>query len=408
MWRGIKNYLPDVGRDVWILALGWFVSAMGFAASMPFISIYFSQTYGMSIGAIGLYFGGMAVVRAVFQLFAGEFSDRIQRKTLLVHVQLWRALSFLGMAAVVYWKLDLLTVSIMLIANSVLGSIFQPVANAMVSDFLASKERMEGYALTRSAGNLGWAAGPALGGFLASDSFGMLFVISAVLALISGLVFLFFLRAPKQQTATDKFTWRDLLAIKDDPLLARHCILTLLLYLVVAQLIVPFSVYTVQMHGLPEYQLGYLYAVNGLMVVLLQIPITRLMAGAKLTQQIAIGACFYAFGYAMVGWVAGFFLLMITLIIITVGENLISPPSLTLTSRLAKDGRMGRYMGIYGFFQTAGWSFGPLYGGTILEAYQYSPKLAWGMIASLAVVSALGYLLFASRLSKTVNSKPAT
>ncbi len=408
MWRGFKNYLPDVGRDVWILALGWFVSAMGFAASMPFISIYFSQTYGMSIGAIGLYFGALAVIRAGFQLLGGEFSDRIQRKSLLVHVQLWRALSFLGMAAVVYWKLDLFTVSIMLIANSVLGSIFQPVANAMVSDYLASKERMEGYALTRSAGNMGWAAGPALGGFLASDSFGLLFVISAVLAFISGLVFLFFLRAPKQQTATDKFTWRDLLAIKDDPLLARHCILTLLLYLVVAQLIVPFSVYTVQMNGLPEYQLGYLYAVNGLMVVLLQIPTTRLMAGAKLTQQIAIGACFYAFGYAMVGWVGGFFNLMITLIIITVGENLISPPSLTLTSRLAKEGRMGRYMGIYGFFQTAGWSFGPLYGGTILEKYQYDPKLAWGLIASLAIVSAFGYLLFANRLSKTVNSKPAT
>jgi MFS family permease len=408
MWRGIKNYFPDVGRDVWILALGWFVSAMGFAASMPFVSIYFSQTYDMSIGTIGLYFGALAVVRAGFQLIGGEFSDRLQRKSLLVHVQLWRALSFLGMAAVVYWKLDLLTVSVMLIINSVLGSIFQPVANAMVSDFLESKARMEGYALTRSAGNLGWAAGPALGGFLASDSFGMLFVISAMLAFISGLVFLFFLRAPKQQTTTDKFTWRDLLAIKDDALLARHCVLTLLLYLVVAQLIVPFSVYTVQMNGLPEYQLGYLYAINGLMVVLLQIPITRLMSGARLTQQIALGACFYAFGYAMVGWVGGFLNLTITLVIITIGENLISPPSLTLTSRLAKEGKMGRYMGIYGFFQTAGWSFGPLYGGTILEKYQYDPKLAWGLIASLAAVSALGYYLFANRLSKNVNTQQAT
>lgn len=406
MLRRIIDYFPTVGRDVYILSLGWFVSAMGFAASMPFISIYFSETYGMSVGTIGLYFGSLAMLRSFFQALSGEYSDRIERRSMVIHVQWMRAISFLGLAAAIYWKISLIWMSLVLITNFVLGAMFQPVANAMVSDYLDSEKRLEGYALTRSAGNLGWAAGPAFGGFLAANSYAMLFAISAVLFIVSSLVFFFFLKAPEQKRVTDRFHWRDLLYVKEDPLLLRHCLYSLLLYLVVAQLIVPFSVYAVRVTGLPEHQLGYLYMINGLLVAVLQIPITRLMSGTKLTRQIAFGAICYAIGYALVGWSSAFYFLIGPMIIITFGENLISPPLLTMTSRLAKEGRMGRYMGIYGLFQIAGWSFGPLYGGEILDRFADSPQLAWGMIASLAIVSAIGYLLLSRRLSPEINTNP--
>jgi len=75
-----------------------------------------------------------------------------------------------------------------------------------------------------------------------------------------------------------------------------------------------------------------------------------------------------------------------------------SPPSMTLTSRLAPQGRMGRYMGIHGFFLAAGWSIGPLWGGVILDRFPGEPMYAWFIISSMALVAMVGYRLFQKRL----------
>ncbi|UCE24890.1 MAG: MFS transporter, partial [Candidatus Zixiibacteriota bacterium] len=223
------------------------------------------------------------------------------------------------------------------------------------------------------------------------------------LAAVSGLVFLFFLKPPQALMAQDRFKLSDLIDIRKDPFLAGHSILIFALYLVVAQLIAPFSVYAVEMVRITEHQLGLLYALNGLMVVLLQIPVTRMLSKYRLTTQLALGAFVYAIGYGMVGTLVGFEYFVLAIFVVTVGEIFMSPPSLALTSRLAPDGRMGRYMGIFGFFVASGWSFGPLYGGVILDYFGTNAPLAWALISSLAIISGMGYLIFNKKLPARFN-----
>ncbi len=139
------------------------------------------------------------------------------------------------------------------------------------------------------------------------------------------------------------------------------------------------------------------------MVVLLQIPVTKILARYRLTVQLAMGAFVYAIGYGMVGVLAGFELFVLAIMVVTMGEIFMSPASLALTSRLAPEGRMGRYMGIFGFFVASGWSFGPLYGGVILDHFGTNAPLAWTLIASLAVLSGVGYMLFTRKLPEKFN-----
>jgi len=404
MLARILAYIHQFDKNLWVLSIGWFVSALGFAASIPFISIYFNETYGMSIIDIGIFFGLMAIVRSVFQILGGEISDRIERRQLLIYSQFFRALAFVLIALGIANNWGMYWTAGVLLVNSIFGAIFQPVANAMVSDLLPPEKRLDGSAITRSAGNLGWAAGPALGGFLAKSSYALLFYISSAITVVSALIFLFFLISPKISTITDRFKFSDLLAIKDDPHLASHSALIFLLYLVVAQLIAPFSLYAVQIVGISEAQLGFLYTINGLMVVAFQIPVTKLLAGFKLSTQLAMGGCIYFFGYGMMGFIAEFKYFVVAMIVLTVGEIFMSPPSLTLTSRLAPEGRTGRYMGIFGFFVASGWSFGPLYGGFFLDHFGSTPELGWILISSLGLLSALGYLLLGRKLSAKINS----
>ncbi|MDH3937826.1 MAG: MFS transporter, partial [candidate division Zixibacteria bacterium] len=266
-------------------------------------------------------------------------------------------------------------------------------ANALVSDLLPQEKRLEGYAITRAAGNLGWAVGPAIGGFLVAASYDILFSISALITFVSAVIFWAMLRIPKAISPLDRFRISDMIAIRKDPWLARHSMLVFLLYLVVAQLIVPFSVYAVEItSAISKMQLGYLFTLNGLMVVALQIPITRLLARFSLAAQMAQGAFLYAVGYSLIGWMVGFEYFAFAIVIVTLGEMAMSPPSLTMTSRLAPEGRMGRYMGIYSFFVATGWSIGPLFGGIVLDLFESSPAMAWAVISGAALLSCLGYL----------------
>jgi len=404
----VRIYRGPFGKDLWILALGWFASALGFSVSIPFISIYFHRNLGLSLSQIGIFFGLMAVVRSAFQIIGGEVSDRIERRFLLIDSQLIRAVSFFLMAVAVHREWGFWAVASFLLLNSIFGAVFQPAANALVSDLLPAAKHLDGYALTRSATNLGWAAGPALGGFLAAESYGLLFLISALITLVSGLILWMFLKPPRQSASIDRFRLADLLAVRRDRNLAWHCGLTFLLYLVVAQLIAPFSVYAVDIIQISAHQLGILYTLNGLLVVLLQIPITRLFGSIRLTLQLACGALLYAAGYGFVGFCMEFWMFILAIGIITAGEIIMSPPSLTLAARLAPAKKTGRYMGILGFCISSGWSLGPLYGGVVLDLYGGHPKLAWGLIASLALVAAAGYGLFTRRLPDEYNRRPET
>jgi MFS family permease len=405
MLSRVGRYTRISNPSLWVLSFGWLVSAVGFAASLPFIAIYFNEEYGISLTGIGLFFLAMAVVRSAFQLVGGELSDRMSRQWLLVWSQLFRAGSFVFIALSIGYQWGFWAVAAGLLVNSMLGALFHPVANSLVSDLLPPKERLDGYAITRSAGNLGWAIGPAIGGFAATSSYAVLFWISAAITVASSLIFMLWLRSPESERISERFRMRDLLAIKDDKRLAIHSVLVLVLYLVVAQLIVPFSVYTVEMVGISKTQLGYLFTLNGLLVVVLQLPITRLLADLKLTTQLALGAVLYFVGYASMGFMGGVVAFGIAITVVTIGECAMSPPSLALTSRMAPPGRMGRYMGIFGFFTMSAWSLGPLYGGFILDQLGHHHIAAWIAIASLALVAAVGFVAFGRSLPDDLDRK---
>jgi len=399
----LTSYTRQFDNNLWILCGGWFVGALGFAAAIPFLSIYFHTSLGMSMTEIGVFFGAMAVIRSAFQAIGGEISDRMSRKTLLVYAQLFRAVAFLFLGLAIDLEMGFWPIALFMTINSIFGAIYFPALHALVSDILPEKTRLEGYALTRSAGNLGWAAGPAIGGFMAHNSYAALFYIAAVILLASGLIFRFAFGAPAQARRDEAFRLADLVTLKNDTRLTTHCLLAFLLYLVVAQLIAPFSVYAVDTVGLSEIQLGYLYTINGLLVALAQIMVTRMLGGIRFTTQLAIGSVLYFIGYGAMGFSGNYIYLITAMIVVTTGEMAMSPPSLTLTSRLAPARQMGRYMGVYGFFMTAGWSLGPLYGGWFLDRFAGHSQAAWLLIASLAVVSALGYLWFGKRLDASLN-----
>ena len=73
-------------------------------------------------------------------------------------------------------------------------------------------------------------------------------------------------------------------------------------------------------------------------------------------------------------------------------EIVATPPSLTLVANFSSESTRGRYMGIFGLFNSFGWSIGPMVGGALLDVSYGRPMLLWGTITGIAMLAALGYL----------------
>ncbi len=400
----IYRYFKKYDSRLWILALGWIASAVGFSLVFPFLALYFHSELGISMTQIGLFLTVSACVRAVFQAFGGELSDRIGRYYQMVGAQFIRTIIFVFLSYSIYAGWGFYGIGALVIVNSVFGALFQPAANAAVADIVDKEQRTEAYSIARVAGNLGWAIGPAVGGFLAAKSYDILFLFAGGMTLLSSSIIAIFLRGLKShERSHESFKLRDVFSYGINKLIFKHAALMLVLYLVISQLITPLSLYTVDFMGISKKQLGLLFAMNGLMVVLLQIPITRLLRPIRLTIQLVLGSIIYAIGYFFVGLVSTFGLFIVAIIIITTGENFVSPPALSITANLAPPGRTGRYMGIYGFASTVGWSLGPAVGGTLLDLAKPDFIYSWGAISALAIISAIGFGWLTGQIPPEVN-----
>ena len=111
------HFVRQFDSNLWILSAGRFVSAVSFALSIPFISIYFIAELGLTITQVGLFFGMMAVIRALFQAIGGEFSDRFERRQLMVYAQGIRSLAILMIGFSIYFSWGFWAVSIFLVIS---------------------------------------------------------------------------------------------------------------------------------------------------------------------------------------------------------------------------------------------------------------------------------------------------
>ncbi len=393
-------------RRIYTLALGWFITAAGFAMIVPFISIYFYQELGISMWAIGVYFGCTAVLRAAPQPFAGWLSDRFGRVPIMGWSQILRSITFIAVSIAIYNKAGFWTIGSIIGVNFIFGAVLHPAANAMVADIVKRDQRIDAYAFLRISGNLGWAVGPGVGGIIAFHSYFLLFVMAAVMAISSGLYFLFALKDVKRRSMnkSDISGPRDFIKQMKNRLLMRHCIISFVLFLAVAQLIAALSIYSVETVGITKDQLGLLYLINGSLVVLFQFSVSTYLKSIPLTRQLAIGAAIYAVGYFLVGLAGSFYFLILCMVIITTAEMIVSPPAVTFVANISPPEKYGQYMGFFGFFQMAGWSLGPTVGGFLLHFFSGNSIMTWSVVSSIALIACFSYLIIESQIPIEFNS----
>ncbi len=406
------------------LFLGRVLGSTGFSIVIPFLSLYLHGERGVRMSLVGGIFFFAALAGAIGQVVGGELTDRLGRKVVIVGSQIVRSMTFVGFGVAVLVHAPILWFFLLTSLSALAGRAFEPPSGAMVADIATGAARAEYYAVLRIGGNLGWAIGPAIGGFLAALSYPTLFLIAAGVLLAAGLLMAFTVEETRphrvarsleiQESTTllpsstgttplARFGFGELGQALRDGTFVRYCVVSLVLFTVMSQLISTLSVYAVQWAGISKLELGALYTLNGLMVVFLQFPVVRALAPYRMTTALIAGSILYALGYAMMGLGHSLALLTAAMFVVTLGEIVTTPASMNLVANFSTVELRGRYMGVYGLFNSFGWSIGPLIGGVLLDSASKRPMLLWTPIGALALVATVGYWDLRHRLDRALD-----
>jgi MFS family permease len=386
-----RSTYREYPNQFWILVFGTFIDRLGGALLFPFFTLYLTQKFGIGMTQVGFIFGTFAVSSFFGSMIGGALSDKIGRKSMLLFGLVMSAVSSLLMGVIDNLALFFIVTLIVGILSDVGG----PAQQAIVADLLPEQQRAEGYGILRITVNLAVAIGPVIGGFLATQSYMLLFVSDAVTSLITAAVLYFALketrRAPAegepQQTMTQ--TFQGYFDVVKDNAFVWFLGASALMVLVYMQMNTTLAVYLRDNHGVTTQGFGYILSLNAAMVVFFQFPITRRISKYRPLIVMTLGTLLYAFGFAMYGFVSLFFFFLVAMVIITIGEMLVSPVSQSIVANLAPEDMRGRYMAVYGFSWMIPIAVGPLLAGLVMD--NTNPDWVWYLAGIVGLLAAGGF-----------------
>jgi MFS family permease len=221
--------------------------------------------------------------------------------------------------------------------------------------------------------------------------------VDAVISIISAGIVLFALPETKPQAHAHAKpeTMRQTFAgygkvFKDTPFLAFIGV-TVMMTLVYMNMNSTLGVYLRDQHGLPEIRYGWLISINAIIVVLFQFWVTRRLEKHKPMLMMAAGSLLYAIGFAMYGFVPTFALFIVAMIIITIGEMVVSPFQQSVVASFAPEHMRGRYMAVSGLSWSIAFTIGPYFAGLLLDSA--NPGLLWAFCGIIGMMATLGFIL---------------
>jgi MFS family permease len=369
-------------RQFWVVSIASCIRSVGFGASWPFMAIYFNVSLGISIFYVGIIFTLLSVSSSLFSFLGGFLADRIGRKKTLALGSFAGFFIYLVIAVLVLTGAGFLIITGVFILSSISGALIFPSASALVADVTSVKDRNSAYSIYRIMSNVGWAIGPITGGYIAGISVGYIFILMSVTNVLQLVLIVRVLSDKMKDTSTARPKGYSI-----DRRILLFAAGTFFVTLVASQFSVTLPVYSTKIVGILEQQLGYIYAVNGLVVVLGQYPMTWVTRRLNVVTVMIMGSLFYSLGYFLVALSTNLYGLMIDMVFITVGENLTTPGMNTVVSRIAPAGKTGRYMGFLSMANSGGRAVGPSIGAFLMFFFAYRGLEVWGALASLGIVS---------------------
>jgi MFS family permease len=391
-------------RTLWAVSISGSIRSIGFGATWPFMAIFFNTELGVPIIVVGLLFSFSAISSVIFSIFGGWIADKFGRRKALMIGGITGVVIYSLISGFIAFHFSLLAIEVAFVLSSVSGSFIFPSSTALVSDVTSTAERPIAYGIYRILTNIGWAVGPIMGAYVYELGVAKIFAIVAVASLIQLIIIVLFIF---DRNTYDNPLKRRISLITLDRYLILFSVGTFFIMVVSTQFSVTLPTYAADRVGVPVSDIGYVFAVNGLVVVLGQYFLSALFRKSPDIGTMIVGSLFYTVGYLLVGFSGTLLQLMLDMVVITIGEDLISPTLNTIISKIAPPDKVGRYMGFNSMMNSSARALGPSVGTVFLSIYAFNGPRVWGSIDLFGLTSIFIFLIFGRSLRKMPSGEPA-
>jgi hypothetical protein len=284
-----------------------------------------------------------------------------------------------------------------------LRGLSQPAASAIVANSEIRNLRT-GLSLLSIAGNLGFAIGPALGGILAQTiNYSSVFLLSAAVPAVTSVMTVVSVRGGLLSEPGVGRPLRNSAGLhwSADRNLILFILLTLCGYLAIGYEIAPISVFVQKFLNFSPEEIGYLFATNGIVIVVLQLPLSSFFFRAKRLIYPIIASCgFAALSFVLAGFSTTFAQWEAMMVILTLGEIFLTVPSQAVLTLFSSAENRGTFQGYFSAASIGGRSLAALAGLYSFQFFASNPRLGWYAIAGFTVLLALCFGLLAEPLQR--------
>ena len=396
----LRALYAEFPKRFWVVVGVHFIDKIGSTLVFPFFALYITGKFGVGMTEAGIFLGLLSLAGILGSVVGGALTDRLGRRKLILFGLLASALSALTLGSVN--RLGWLFPAAALVG--LFSEVGGPAHAAMIADILPKAQRQEGFGILRVVGNMAWLVGPTVGGFVARTSFFALFVIDAAISCVVALLFYLFMPetrpAPHERHVEEGFldTFRNYRIVLADKAFVAYLVAAVLMGMVYIQMYNSLSVYLRDTHGIEPQGYGVLLTSSAIIVICFQFWTMRVIKMRPQFLMMAVGTLFYLIGFGMFGVVTAYWLFVVAVVVITVGEMIVMPTSQTLAAGFARTDMRGRYMAVFGLSVSLPATIGPLAAGVVLD--NYHPNLLWYLSVLFCAISAGGFFALHRQLGR--------
>jgi MFS family permease len=271
------------------------------------------------------------------------------------------------------------------------SSLYGPASQAMLADVVPPADRQRAFGLLYWAINLGFAIAAVLGGQLAKWSFTGLFVVDAITTIFTA--FIIWKNVPEtkpEPTTETKTAGGSLLTPFFDlaflPFLFVHFLVVVVFFQF--QVALPADM---QSKGLDSTHVGWVMALNGVMIVALQPWVIRRTNGWRRSRSLALASLCAGFGFGVNAFADGIPIFLLSVSIWTMGEIIMAPANASIVADLSPADMRGRYQGAFSLIWSLGVTLAPWFSGKIITATD--TRTLWFGCVVVGAIAALGHVM---------------
>lgn len=384
-----KNAYGGLTKGTWWLSLVMLVNRMG-TMVIPFMTMYLTQQFGVSIGKAGFVMTVFGLGAITGALIGGKLVDTFG----YYYVQLF-SLAAGGMMFMVLGQMKTYeSICIATFFLALLNESFRPANTVAIAHYSKEQNRTRSYSLNRLAINVGWAIGGALGGFLATINYHLLFWVDGI-SNLSAATLLYFTLSPSRNPETEKIIKGEKVeaesVYKDRTYLA-FILLTFVFAFCFFQMFTTIPVFFQEKFHLSVLVIGVLMAMNGVIIAVFEMITIFTLEGKRPSLHfISSGMLLVAVSFLLLNMPMGKYITIsfISMIFLTFGEIFSMPFMNAWWIGRASKGNRGQYAALFTVAWASAQAAGPFSGSLIAEYFGF--KILWYALGIICVLLAFSY-----------------